>query len=54
MNHDAMSDAMLWVGALFVFTPIILTAIVIGAIWLQRRRRVPPGPDSPVLGPPAS
>ena len=54
MNHDVMSNAMFWVGALFVFTPIILTGIVIGAIWLQRRRRVPPGPDSPVLGPPAS
>lgn len=53
MNPDVMSDAMFWVGALFVFTPIILTGIVIGAIWFQRRRRGPPGPDTPVLGPPA-
>ena len=54
MNHSAMDDAMFWVGALFVLTPIILTAIVVGAIWLQRRQRRRPGPDSPVLDPPAS
>ena len=53
MNHDAMGDAMLWVGALFVFTPIILTGIVIGAIWLQRRRRGPTGSERPVTRPPA-
>ena len=46
MNHDAMS-AMLWVGALFVFTPIILAATVIGVIWLQRRRAKPGEADSP-------
>ena len=38
MNHDAMSDAMFWVGALFVFTPIMLTGIVITVLWLARRR----------------
>jgi hypothetical protein len=39
MNHDAMMDAMLWVGALFVFTPILLAGTVIGVIWMQRRRQ---------------
>ena len=53
MNHDAMGAAMFWVGALFVFTPIVLTGIVIGAIWLQRRRRGPAGPETPVPRPPA-
>jgi hypothetical protein len=52
MNHDAMGDAMLWVGALFVFTPIVLAGIVIGAIWLQRRGRRHGAPDVPVAGPP--
>ena len=51
MNHDAMSAAMLWVGALFVFTPIILTGIVIVAIRIQRRRSVP-APDQPGAEPP--
>ena len=53
MNHDVMSEAMLWVGALFVFTPIILTGIVIGAIRFQRRPRGRPTDDTPVVGPPA-
>ena len=38
MNHNAMMDAMLWVGALFVFTPILLATTVIGVIWFQRRK----------------
>ena len=54
MNHEVMSDAMFWVGALFVFTPIVLTAIVIGAIWLQRRHDRRSGADSQVHPPPAS
>jgi hypothetical protein len=49
-----MDDAMFWVGALFVLTPLILTAIVVGSIWLQRRHRKRPGPDSPALDPPTS
>ena len=45
MNHNAaMMDAMLWVGALFVFTPILLATLVIGVIWLQRRRK--PGSEA--------
>jgi hypothetical protein len=42
MNHDALSSVMLWVGALFVFTPIVCAAVVLG-IWHHQRRRSPPG-----------
>ena len=55
MNHEVMSEAMLWVGALFVFTPIILTGIVIGAIRFQRRAQAPRSTDdTSAAGPPAS
>ena len=38
MNHDAMGQAMFWVGALFVFTPLVVAGLVIG-IWLWGRRK---------------
>ena len=38
MNHDAMGSAMLWVGALFVFTPLVFGGLVVGIWWLQRRK----------------
>jgi len=38
MNHPA-DTAMFWVGALFVFTPIVFFGIVIGVWWYQQKRR---------------
>jgi hypothetical protein len=38
MNHAA-DTAMFWVGALFVFTPIVFFGIVIGVWWYQRKRQ---------------
>ncbi len=49
MNHDAMMDAMFWVGALFVFTPVLLAGIVFGAIYYGRRKaRSEPGEERPL------
>jgi hypothetical protein len=39
MNHDAMSSVMFWVGALFVFTPILVVATVVGTTWYLRKKR---------------
>ncbi len=37
MTHDdALSLSMFWAGALMVFTPLIVTAVVVGAVWRQR------------------
>ena len=38
MNHAA-DTAMFWVGALFVFTPIVFFGIVIGVWWYQQKKR---------------
>lgn len=38
MNHDAMMSSMFWVGALFVFTPIVCVGAVLFVIWWQRRK----------------
>ena len=39
MTHDdALSLSMFWAGALMVFTPLIVTAVVIAVIWRQRTR----------------
>lgn len=38
MNHAA-DTAMFWVGALFVFTPVVFFGIVIGVWWCQQKRR---------------
>jgi hypothetical protein len=38
MNDDLLSVSMFWAGALMVFTPIILAAVVVGIWWHQRRR----------------
>jgi hypothetical protein len=38
MSHDALATSMFWVGALFVFTPIVCVAGVLLAIRWQRRR----------------
>lgn len=39
MNHDAMSLAMFWTGALMVFAPIIAASIVISVWWYAKRKR---------------
>ena len=39
MTHDdALSLSMFWAGALMVFTPLIVAAVVVGAVWRQRVR----------------
>ncbi len=38
MTHDPIHGAMFWVGALFVFTPLVLASIVVGVWWWGRRR----------------
>lgn len=39
VDQDAVSAAMLWVGALFVFTPIVFASIILGVWWFQRRKK---------------
>ena len=37
MTHDdALSLSMFWAGALMVFTPLIITAVVVAVLWRQR------------------
>lgn len=38
MNHDAMATSMFWVGAMFVFTPIVCVGAVLLVVWWQRRK----------------
>ena len=39
MTHDdALSLSMFWAGALMVFTPLIIAAVVVGVVWRQRVR----------------
>ena len=38
MDHTALDQGMFWVGALFVFTPIIFAGIVLGVWWYGRKR----------------
>jgi hypothetical protein len=37
-HDDALSLSMFWAGALMVFTPLIIAAVVIAVIWRQRIR----------------
>lgn len=46
MNHEAMDAAMFWVGALFVFTPILVVATVIFTTWYLRKKRKASGAAS--------
>lgn len=39
MNHDALSNVMFWVGAMFVVTPLLVVAIVILTTRHLRRKR---------------
>lgn len=38
MSGDPVSGAMMWVGALMVFTPLIVVGVVLAVVWLQNRR----------------
>ncbi|MEE8061193.1 MAG: hypothetical protein V3T16_05165 [Gemmatimonadales bacterium] len=38
VDPDAISVAMFWVGALFVFTPIAFAGIILGVWWFQRKK----------------
>lgn len=37
--NDALSTSMFWVGAMFAFTPVILTGSVLTIWWFWRRRK---------------
>jgi hypothetical protein len=39
MSEDTLSLTMFWVGVLFVFTPILVAAVVIGTTWYFRKKR---------------
>lgn len=39
MSEDTLSLTMFWVGVLFVFTPILVVAVVIGTTWYFRKKR---------------
>ena len=39
MNEDTLSLVMFWVGVLFVFTPILVVAVIIGTTWYLRKKR---------------
>ncbi len=36
LHDDALSLTMFWAGALMVFTPLIVAAVVVGVVWRQR------------------
>jgi hypothetical protein len=36
MHDDALSLSMFWTGAMMVFTPLIIAAVVIAVVWRQR------------------
>lgn len=39
MTHDdALSLSMFWTGAMMVFTPLIVAAVVVAFVWRQRVR----------------
>lgn len=44
LAHSKLDDAMFWVGALFVFTPIVVAVCVFGYMYWHKRRR---GPEPP-------
>ena len=47
MDHTALDQGMFWVGALFVFTPIIFAGIVLGVWWYGKKH---PPEDKPGAG----
>ena len=47
MSHDdVLSLSMFWVGAMFVFTPVIIAGVVIAVIWWGRRHPRDASPDA--------
>ena len=48
MTHDdALSLSMFWAGALMVFTPLIITAVVVAVLWRQRVKETRAGAGGP-------
>jgi hypothetical protein len=41
MDHTALDQSMFWVGALFVFTPIIFAGVVLGVWWYGKKKHSP-------------
>ena len=39
MDHTVLDQSMFWVGALFVFTPMIFFGVVLGVWWHGRKRQ---------------
>lgn len=39
MDHTALDQSMFWVGALFVFTPIIFAGIVLAVWWHGKKKQ---------------
>ena len=39
MDHTALDQSMFWVGALFVFAPIIFAGIVLGVWWRWKKQQ---------------
>ncbi len=46
MNPDALSWSMFWVGALFVFTPMLFAGIILGVWWHGRKQQATRGPET--------
>ena len=46
MDHGALDSSMFWVGALFVFTPIIFASILLGFWWQGKKRNARSRTDS--------
>jgi hypothetical protein len=49
-HDDALSLSMFWAGALMVFTPLIVTAVVIAVVWRQRIKQRRAGAMDPRRG----
>jgi len=48
MSEETLSLTMFWVGVLFVFTPILVAAVVIGTTWyLRKKRKTDDAPSRP-------
>ncbi|MBI4420020.1 MAG: hypothetical protein HY560_04275 [Gemmatimonadetes bacterium] len=52
MDHGPLDQSMFWVGALFVFMPMIFAGIVLGVWWYgkKRKERSEHEPDPPGHG----
>ena len=50
MHDDALSLSMFWAGALMVFTPLIVAAVVVAVVWRQRTKETRAGAGDPRSG----